>query len=71
MPGLDTEHVAVAPSDISPKIGAEYFRIIRNDSPCWKGLQMATQGSDSVEVGLYLPEALADLGIGLLIAQTE
>ena len=71
IPGLETEHVATPPSDVSPRIGTEYFRIIRGDSPCWKGLQMATQNSESVEVGLYVPEALADQRIGLLIAQTE
>lgn len=71
MPGLRTEHVAAAPADVTPRLGSEYFRIVRDDSPCWRGLQLATQSSESVEVGLYVPQALESQRIGLLIAQKE
>lgn len=71
MPGLPLEHVASPPSDISPRVGAEYFRVVGGDGPCWKGLEMAAQEGDAADVGLYVPEALASQRIGLLISHAQ
>ncbi len=58
--GLPLEHVPSPPSVISPRIGSEYFRVTRT-GPLWKGLHQAR------EIGVYVPEALPDAELELVV----
>ena len=58
--GLPLEHVPSPPSVISPRIGSEYFRVTRA-GPLWKGLHQAR------EIGVYVPEALPDAELELVV----
>lgn len=69
--GMLIEHLSSTPPGVTRRPGAEYFSIARDDGPCWQGLRAESVENDSVEVGLYIPEAVADLEIGLVIATDD
>jgi type VI secretion system protein ImpJ len=66
-PGLTLEHVPVPPTEISPRIGMQYFRILTNPAagsagePCWKLI------AETSEVGIYVPAAIPDAELELAI----
>jgi type VI secretion system protein ImpJ len=66
-PGLTLEHVPAPPSEISPRIGASYFRIDANPpagsagEPCWRLIV------ESTKVGVYVPAAIAEVQLELSI----
>lgn len=64
--GLPLEHLSSPPSTISPRIGTRYFRIRKtgaSGSPeiGWQAIQQ------SADVGVYVPGALGDVELDLLI----
>lgn len=59
-PGLAIEHAPTPAAGISPEPGTEYFRVRRTD-PCWKTIV------DSGEVGIYVPGAIPDPELTLLV----
>ncbi|HSR42862.1 MAG TPA: type VI secretion system baseplate subunit TssK [Longimicrobiales bacterium] len=63
-PGLELSHVPSPPSAISPRVGSRYFRIGRTD-PCWRSV------TDTGEVGLYVPAAVADAEFELVVLVEE
>jgi type VI secretion system protein ImpJ len=66
-PGVTLEHVAVPPSEISPRVGMQYFAIQTNPppnsqgEPCWKLI------ADTSKVGVYVPAAIPDVELELSI----
>jgi len=65
-PGLALAHMQLAPSAISPKAEFHYFAIDRNDqmgnpSPCWNHIV------DTRQVGIYVPDELANVELELQI----
>ena len=62
MAGLALEHEAAPPAAISPRPGSEYFRIITS-GPCWNSI------TDTATVGAYVPTALSDAELELVVAQ--
>jgi type VI secretion system protein ImpJ len=66
-PGVELHHVPVPPSEISPRLGMEYFRLETNppansaSEPCWKLI------ADTSEIGVYLPAAIGDAELALSI----
>jgi type VI secretion system protein ImpJ len=66
-PGLVLEHVMVPPSEISPRIGMQYFTVQTNPpasspgEPCWKFI------ADTARVGIYVPAAIPDVELDLSI----
>ncbi len=66
-PGLVLEHIPVPPSEISPRIGMQYFSIQTNPpakspgEPCWKLI------ADAASVGVYVPAAIPDVELELSI----
>ena len=58
--GLGIEHVASPPPAIARRPGMEYFRI-ETSGPCWSSIV------DTGEVGVYAPEAVADLDIEIAV----
>ncbi|MDX1392800.1 MAG: type VI secretion system baseplate subunit TssK [Gemmatimonadota bacterium] len=67
-PGMALEHLPSAPSRISPRPAGEYFRI-ETTGPCWESMRKAVAKNEPVAVGLYVPEALGDVKLTVLIAQ--
>ena len=70
LPGAPLEHVPSPPSEISPRIGTQYFRIARvargadgvpQPSPCWIRI---TQTSD---VGVHVPMTIPDVELDLCV----
>jgi type VI secretion system protein ImpJ len=59
-PGLPLEHLPTPPSAVATRAGAQYF-LIRQEGPCWDAIEK------SAEVGIFLPEALADAEIELVV----
>jgi type VI secretion system protein ImpJ len=59
-PGLDVEHLSSPPAEISPRVGAEYFRLVRS-GPCWTSIEKTRA------VGVYVPETLERLTLRLLV----
>jgi type VI secretion system protein ImpJ len=65
-PGLALAHMQSAPSAIVPKAEFHYFAIDRNDqignpSPCWNHIV------DTRQVGIYVPDELANVDLELQI----
>jgi type VI secretion system protein ImpJ len=66
-PGLVLEHVQVPPTEISPRIGMDYFAIQINPhpnspgEPCWKLI------AETGRVGVYVPAAIPDVELDLSI----
>jgi type VI secretion system protein ImpJ len=66
-PGVVLHHAPSPPSEISPRLGMEYFRLETNPpansagEPCWKLI------ADSSEIGVYVPAAIADAELELSI----
>ncbi|MGH7468255.1 MAG: type VI secretion system baseplate subunit TssK [Longimicrobiales bacterium] len=66
-PGLVLEHVPVPPSEISPRIGMQYFSVQTNPTanspgePCWKFI------AETTHVGIYVPAAIPDAELDLSI----
>lgn len=63
--GFGLEHVSAPPAAVSPRLGAEYFRISSTKHPCWNSLR------ETGEVGVYAPGEVADLAFGLVIVPEE
>ncbi len=63
---MKLEHTPAPPAEISPRLGAEYFRIA-TAGPCWQAIRGARERGEAIEVGVYSPEALSDLGLAILI----
>lgn len=66
--GMKLEHVITPPPAISPKLGAEYFRIeteTRERNPCWLSI------GQSAEVGVYAPEALVDAEMAIVVVRAD
>jgi type VI secretion system protein ImpJ len=59
-PGLRLEHVAVPPPMLGPRLGTEYFSIERT-GPCWDTI------ADTAEVGVYVPGAIPDPELELVV----
>ncbi len=67
--GMGLEHVPAPPAEISPQLGAEYFRIETDPKEgCWLALKKSLEAGEAVEIGVYVPERLADLELAVLIA---
>ena len=62
--GLGLDHVSAPPSVISPRLGSEYFRVTRGGT-LWKGL------AETREVGAYVPEALPEAQLELLVVLAD
>jgi type VI secretion system protein ImpJ len=60
VPGLELQHVKTPPSDISPRIGSFYFRIVKK-GPAWEAVQR------SGDVGVYVPGALGDVELEVVV----
>jgi len=58
--GLPLEHLPAPPSAVAPRPGAQYFRI-RQEGACWDAI------GKSADIGIYVPEALADAELELLV----
>lgn len=63
-PGLELEHVPSPPSGLSPRVGTRYFRVKRTE-PCWRSV------TDTGEVGVYVPAAVADAEFELVVLVEE
>jgi type VI secretion system protein ImpJ len=61
-PGLPVEHVPQPPSSIPRRLGAQYFRLVQT-GPCWQLIQARSS------VGIYLPDALSQVDIQLIVVQ--
>jgi type VI secretion system protein ImpJ len=59
-PGLELEHAARPPAELSPRVGTHYFGLRRTD-PCWRSIV------DTGEVGIYAPAALPDVELELKV----
>jgi type VI secretion system protein ImpJ len=59
-PGLSLEHVSVPPSEIPVRAGSYYFNI-QQTGPCWTSIV------DTAEVGVYIPDAIPDAKLELLV----
>jgi type VI secretion system protein ImpJ len=59
-PGLVLEHLPVPPAAISPRIGTQYFSIAKA-GPCWDTIVQ------TAEVGIYVPDALPEPQVELLV----
>ena len=59
-PGLALEHLATPPAAVAPRPGTQYF-LVRQEGPCWEAL--VTSG----QLGIYVPEALAEAELELLV----
>ena len=59
-PGLELEHAARPPAELSPRLGTHYFALRRTD-PCWRSIV------DTGEVGIYAPAALPDVELELKV----
>ena len=60
VPGAELQHLSSPPSAISPRIGVQYFRIVKK-GPAWEAIQ---QSSD---VGAYVPGALGDVELEVVV----
>ncbi len=58
--GLALEHLASPPSVVSPRIGSVYFRVVRSGAD-WTSIQ------DTRKVAAYVPEAITDPEVELLV----
>jgi predicted component of type VI protein secretion system len=58
--GLALEHLPTPPSAVAARPGTQYF-LVRQDGPCWDAILK------SADIGLYLPEALAEAELELLV----
>ncbi len=65
-PGLELEHEPTPPSAILPRAGFQYFAV-RRSGGCWTLLENA----DPIEVGAYVPGALPDAELELLVLIQE
>lgn len=63
-PGLGIEHVAAPPAALAPRINTTYFRILRTE-PCWRTI------TDSAEVGVYVPAAIPNAELDLVVVLEE
>jgi type VI secretion system protein ImpJ len=65
LPGLTLQHLSTPPSAISPRVGTEYFTIGRAGSHptevCWQTI------SQTRDLGVYVPAALGETGLELLV----
>ena len=61
IPGLVPSHLISPPSAIAPRPGTEYFAIPRT-GPCWASIV------ETREVGVYVPAAIADAEIEIVVA---
>jgi len=64
-PGLTLEHVAVPPQAIPVRAGAQYFSIAQGTPagphPCWTWI------TESMQIGVYVPDALPDAELELVV----
>ena len=60
VPGLDLQHLSVAPSAIPARIGSHYFRIVKK-GPAWEAIQRSS------DVGAYVPGALGDAELEVVV----
>ncbi len=58
--GLLLEHLPTPPAAVAPRAGSQYF-LVRQAGPCWDAIVK------SAEVGIYVPEALAEGELELLV----
>lgn len=58
--GLPLEHLPTPPAAVAARAGAHYF-LVRQEGPCWDAIVK------SGDIGVYLPEALADAELELLV----
>ncbi len=67
-PGMTLDHVPSPPSELSPRLGTEYFSVDRAE-PCWTTIVEAGEGDEDEigRVGVYVPEALPESEIELVI----
>ncbi len=63
-PGLGIEHVPSPPAELAPRINTTYFRV-RPVDPCWPAI------TDTAEVGLYVPAAIPDAEVELVVVLDE
>lgn len=70
-PGVELHHVPAPPSEISPRLGMEYFRLVTNPpatspgEPCWKLIVNAS------EIGIYVPASIPDAELELSIVPEQ
>jgi len=57
---LPLEHLPTPPAAVAARAGAHYF-LVRQEGPCWDAIVK------SGDIGVYLPEALADAELELLV----
>ncbi len=60
LPGLALEHLATPPSSVARAPGTTYFNV-GQAGPCWEAL------TKTGEVGVYVPDALVDAELDLLV----
>ena len=58
--GLPLEHLAAPPAAVAARAGTQYF-LVRQHGPCWEAILK------SADIGIYLPEALAEAELELLV----
>lgn len=62
--GLEIEHVASPPPALARRPGMEYFRVA-TEGPCWASIV------ETAEVGVYAPEAVAELELEIAVVPEE
>lgn len=63
-PGLSLEHLPMAPAALAPRLNTSYFRI-RPAEPCWRSI------ADTAEIGVYVPAAIPDAELDLVVVLDE
>jgi type VI secretion system protein ImpJ len=58
--GLRLEHLPAPPSAVAARPGTQYF-VVRQEGPCWEAILK------SADVGIYVPEALVEAELELLV----
>jgi type VI secretion system protein ImpJ len=58
--GMPLEHLVPPPAAVSPRIGSQYFRIVKS-GPCWEAIQK------NADLGVYVPGALPAAELELLV----
>lgn len=70
-PGMTLDHVPSPPSELSPRLGTQYFSI-QKDDPCWTTIiEASDQDGETGRVGVYVPEALPDPELELVVVFEE
>lgn len=66
-PGMELSHVPTPPSELSPRLGSQYFAV-RKTEPCWTTIVESDAGPEETgRVGVYVPEAIPGAEVELVV----